>query len=272
MIRRILLSTLASGAMLGALGCRHKCCSNNLDRDPKPFLPPGPGGSVIGPPMPPGSTIPPANLPTTPPSVLPPVGPSGSSPIPPPNKEVLLPDPLPGGPSSRSNSIIGGPVKPAAGQTTEPPLAAAPTGLPGFTKIKDGVAAGGKPALEGFDSLKQAGYRTVVYLHPAGADVGKAKDVAESRGLAFVAIETTPEKLAAAAEQFNRAIGERATKPVYVYGDDPLRAGAVWYLHFRTVDLHSPEVAKIRARGLGLSDTGDEAKAFWVAIQQYLAR
>jgi hypothetical protein len=45
----------------------------------------------------------------------------------------------------------------------------------------------------------------------------------------------------------------------------------VWYLHFRLVELESPEVAKIRASALGLTETGPEAQAFWLAVQQYLA-
>src|SRR5207248_11366498 len=67
-----------------------------------------------------------------------------------PPKELLLPDPLPGGPSSRSaypapatNGVLGPPAKSSAAQTPEPPVAgrANPTAaaLPGFTRVKDGV-------------------------------------------------------------------------------------------------------------------------------------
>ena len=266
MTRAITLSVLASALLLGAVGCKHKCRSGCLDREPRPYLPPGP--SVIGGPVPAGSTIPPPGVPTAPPSgLVPGVGPSGSNR---PAPEVLLPDPLPGGPSSRSGSpgVLGNPVNP----TAEPPIGRPATaGLPGFTRVKDGLAAGGKPALDGFDSLKHAGYRTVVYLHAPGADVAKAKDVVESRGMKLVAVETTPEKLAEAFEQFNRTVGDTVGRPAYVYSDEAVRAGAVWYLYFRTVEQQSPEVAKIRAGGLGLSEEGDDAKAFWVAIQQYLA-
>jgi protein tyrosine phosphatase (PTP) superfamily phosphohydrolase (DUF442 family) len=171
-------------------------------------------------------------------------------------------------------------VQGPASQTAEPPIAnkvpvSAPTaavaGLPGFTKIKDGVATGRKPALDGFDALKRTGYRTVVYLHPAGADTSAPREVAEKRGLGFVAVETTPEKLPAAYEAVSAAIAEKAGRPVYVFDDDGMRAGAVWYLHFRLVDLESVEVAKIRARAIGLPEDGDEPRAFWAAIKQYLA-
>src|SRR5205823_11397723 len=142
----------------------------------------------------------------------------------------------PGTGSSRSNpgrGVLGGPAKP---QTAEPPAApkvsAAPAGLSGYVRVKGGLASGRKPTLDGFDALKQAGFRTVVYLHPAGADLSAVKDVAARRGLAFVAIETTPEKLAGAVEVFNAVAADRARHPAYVFDDDGVRAGAVWYLHF----------------------------------------
>ena len=65
---------------------------------------------------------------------------------------------------------------------------------------------------------------------------------------------------------------DRSAQPVYVFDDDGLRAGALWYVRFRTADQMSPEVAKIRAGGLGLTDQSDEARAYWVAIQQHFGR
>lgn len=266
MIRRVLLvSAVAPGVLLGASGCRHKCCRSDL-----PTVPPG---SVLGPPV--GGRLPPTNVPLTPPGgglpppadvSLPPMGGSGG-------REPLFGDPLPGGSSSRSGTpvpgILGGPVVPAA--ATAPAEPAPPAGLPGFTKVKDGVAAGGKPTLDGFDALKQQGYRSVVYLHAAGADLAAVRDVAEKRGLRFTPVEATPETFAAAVDAFNKALADASGRPLYVAADAPFRAGAVWYAHLRTVDRQSDEVARIRARGLGLTDDGDEAKAFTLAVQQYLA-
>jgi protein tyrosine phosphatase (PTP) superfamily phosphohydrolase (DUF442 family) len=308
MIRRVLLAVLASGLVIGAVGCRHRCCTPT-GVVPRPFHPPAPGGPVLGPPT--GSaTIPPAGLPTTPAGpVVPGVGPSavpavpapapglpppaidipregnfGPSPTPPPangGREILLPEPLPGG-SSRSGypapsgvapagGVLGGPVR--AAQGSEPPVAgrAAAAGLSGFAPVKDGVASGRKPTLDGFDALKRGGYRTVVYLHPAGADTSATRDLAEKKGLAFVAIETTPEKLADALAEFNKVLADAAARPVYVADDDGVRAGALWYLHFRTGDLIDPDAARIRARALGLTDQTEDAKTFWAAINQFLA-
>lgn len=312
MTRRLLIAAAGCGLLLGSVGCRHRCCSRT--DAPRPYYPPTPGGSVIGPPVR-GSTIPPTEVPVVPgpstapfapPSVAPSVGPSAAPlvpapapsgglpppdplapregnfrPPPPPTNsgrpqpEVLLPDPLPNsGQRSQApppNGVLGPPVAPR-GQTTEPPLSKpeSSAGLPAFVRVKDGVASGRKPTLDGLDALKRAGYRTVVYLHPAGADVSATRDVVQNKGLAFVGIEVTPEKLAEAADPFNKVVGDRLSRPVYVTDDTGVRAGALWYLHFRTVEAQNDDAARIKARGLGFTDQGPEATEFQLAVQRYL--
>jgi hypothetical protein len=276
MLRRsLLLSVLASG-MLFLAGCRHKCCrSDGTMAAPAPFLPPGPG-----------STIPPANVPIVPggagvlpPADLRPLPSTSGRPAP----EILLPDPL--GPTGTSiqkkpnTGVLGGPVNGATtlAATLEPPIAAktekpstttSANGLPGFTQIKDGVATGRKPALEGFDSLKKDGYKTLIFLHAPGTDVAAVRDLAETRGFTFVPVETTPEKLGDAFEQVSKATAEPSSRPAYIFDDDGSRIGPVWYLHFKTVDLESADVSKIRARALGLADESD----FWPEIKRFLAK
>jgi protein tyrosine phosphatase (PTP) superfamily phosphohydrolase (DUF442 family) len=265
-IRRLMLAIAIVGFAFVA-GCKHKCGHHcNSCRDARPLPPPG-GNPYL---------LPPAGLPTTPapgpsPSI-PPVGPSDLRNYPPPGQsgpEVLYPDPIPGTGSSRSvrPGVLGEPVKPqAAPRGSDSP----PTGLSGYVRVKEGLATGRKPTLDGFDALKQAGFRTVIYLHATGTDWSAAKEVATKRGLAFVAIETTPEKLAAAIDRFNATIADTARQPIYVFDDDGVRAGAMWYLHFRTADSLNDDVARVRARPLGLSEEGDEARAFAVATQRYL--
>jgi protein tyrosine phosphatase (PTP) superfamily phosphohydrolase (DUF442 family) len=136
--------------------------------------------------------------------------------------------------------------------------------------VKEGLATGRKPTLDGFDALKQAGFHTVIYLHPSGTDWSAAKEVAAKRGLAFIAIETTPEKLSTAIDQFNATVADTGRHPIYVFDDDGVRAGAMWYLHFRTADSLNDDAARVRARPLGLTDQGEEAKAFALATQHYL--
>jgi len=272
MIRKLLLATVAVGLMIGVIGCRHKCgfLRDDCRERPPAFVPDGRNPTLL----------PPAGLPTTPgpppfppPSVQP--GPSG---FPPPaitspdqGPKVLFPDPLPGGASSRpSPATPGFLAPPVKAPTTEPPKASVAPGLAGYTKVKDGLYAGRKPALDGFDSLKRGGFRTVIFLHAAGTDVAAVKDMATTRNLTFVAIETTPETLADALKEFNRVTTDRSNHPVYVFGEDDMRAGAVWYLHFRIADSLGDDVARVRAKALGLSEQGDEGRAFSLAIQRVL--
>jgi hypothetical protein len=263
-VRRTLL-LLASVAILGSAGCRHRCnrlFDRNDDRRAFTPAPPPPQGGLL---------LPPTSLPTTPAPAQP--GPSGFPPPPPANltpkpggPEVLYPDPIPSGATKPSTSgLLGAPVKP---QTAEPPKATA--SLPGYTKVKEGLFAGGKPALDGFEALKANGFRTVVFLHGPGADPAAVRDAASTRGLNCVAIETTPEALADAAKQFDRVANDRNARPAYVFADAPERAGAVWYLHFRTADAAGDDVARLRAKPLGYGGTSDEAKAFALAVQRAL--
>jgi protein tyrosine phosphatase (PTP) superfamily phosphohydrolase (DUF442 family) len=280
-IRNLFLFTAL--ASFFATGCQQTCCLNKPDCRPKPYQPPAPNAPIL---------LPPANLPTTggpapAPSVIPSVSPSN---YPPPNfgpntpgpslkppAEVLFPDPLPGGTSSRGSSpadrgvpVLQSPVKPST--TPEPPVVpAVMSGLPSFTRLNDGLASGRKPDLDGIASLKQAGYRTVIYLHPAGADVSAIKELAGKRELKFVSIETTPEKMTTALDEFNTALADKTARPAYVFDDDGVRAGAMWYLHFRSAKSMNDDAARIMAKPLGLTDRGEEGQAFELAIQKYLA-
>jgi hypothetical protein len=267
-IRRLIVAAIVVGIAFAA-GCKHKCGHHHLHHDSKPCCPPGSAPSAGNPYL-----LPPAGLPTTPaPATVPPVGPSDLRNYPParPAPEVLLPDPYPGTGSSRSASpgFLGSPVNPTRSELA-PRGSDGPVGLSGYIRVKEGLASGRKPSLDGFDALKQAGFRTILYLHASGADWSQVKDIASKRDLAFVAIETTPEKLAGAIEQFNATVADSARHPIYVCDDDGIRAGVVWYLHFRTADSLNDDAARVRARPLGLSEEGDEARAFALAAQRYL--
>jgi len=269
MTNRTIVLALGAGVLLGLAGCKHKCCRRGSDSLPPsaPFLPPGPG-----------STIPPAGVPINPGagSLLPPADlrPNTSNR---PAPEILLPDPIaPGGGTSSkksANGVLGGPVA-SPSLTLEPPVAAkkldaqesTQTGLPGFTQIGDGFATGRKPTLDGFDTLKKDGYKTVIFVHAPGADVAAVRDLVEARGLTLQAVETTPEKLGDAFEAVKKTTSDKAARPAYLFDDDGTRAASVLYLHFKTVDLESADVSRIRAKSLGLVDDSD----FWPAIKKHL--
>lgn len=152
------------------------------------------------------------------------------------------------------------------------PATRGPVGLPGFQVVKDrnrdGVAAGGKPTLDGFDWLKASGYRTVVYVHDPSENPSAARDLAEQRGLRFVPIEVTPASLRSAYSDFARTVEDRSARPVYVADADGRRAGVLWYLLFRKADLLGEDAARVRAGSLGLTDTSaGESKQLWDAAR-----
>lgn len=285
MKRRILLLAVLTGSILGATGCRHNCrsgsCASRNDRPP-----PAPRGDLLIPP-PTGGLPSTRDLPAD--SGLPPptVGsePSGSRYRP--QRETLYPDPLlespaipqkkageppplltiPDGSTSRTQSSKG--VVPAGYR--EP--AKVPTGLPGFAVVHDRVATGRKPTIEGFDTLRNTGYKTVVYLHNPARDVSATKDLVEKKGLVFLAIPIEPTGLKSAYGKFAETVGDAGNRPMFVFDDDGVRTGSLWYLYFRTVESLPDDAAQVKAAALGLRDaTGDEKTNFWLAIQDILAK
>ena len=247
-----------------------------LDRSPPPDVPESRGSFRIDPsPALPPPVIPKSTSPDLPPPLVAPKEPA---------KELLLPDPLPGNPSAKpsTSGFLDTPVQPPKPAAVAPPSPAAPNahsakslvGLPGYAAVPDkpGVFAGRKPTLDGFDALKASGFRSVVYLHAPAADVSAAREIAEKRALKFVPVSVSPATLAQASNAFNDAVADREARPLYVCDDDGLRAGFLWYLHFRTVDALSNDAARVRATPLGLRGTAtEEDKQFWLATQQFLA-
>ena len=61
-------------------------------------------------------------------------------------------------------------------------------------------------------------------------------------------------------------------RPIFVYDLDGTRAGAMWYLHFRSADSLKDDEARVRASRFGLKETGDADQVrLWTAVQKYLA-
>ena len=280
---------------LGTAGCKHRCCVSDRFREPRPFLPSAPSSPFL---------LPPANVPTTPappppaagslvpPPVAPPpetrqypsaptpgwlAPPVTATPTPPPSNrpppEILLPESLP--PASNGSSSSARPPTPArSGEPSPSSVASPPTSshLPGYTRVKRGVATGRRPTLDGFDALQRAGFRTLVYLHAPQADFTDIRQIAHSRQLDVIPLEVTPENLPQTAEQFHAIVADTSRHPLYVFDEDGVRAGVLWYLHFRTIDALNDDAARIRARPLGFLEQGNEATPWLLAIQRYLSQ
>jgi protein tyrosine phosphatase (PTP) superfamily phosphohydrolase (DUF442 family) len=295
------------GALGGVSGCTH-CCKNPAPAVPPPVYgaPPGrPGGDLLlpapippasQPPPPGGSVVPPGNV--LPPGSAPPPG--GANPFPPAGTSrfgyspglILGPPtvspyqqsspalsvPNPGAgvqfgqPQFRNDPSLppAGATAPAGGSPASP----FPSGIPGFSRVNERVASGLKPFPEGYDWLRANGYRSVLFIRPPGSDDGEERRQTEQRGLTYRSLELSAGTLTdQVVSDFNRAVTDPASQPLFVYDADGTLAGALWYLYFRTAERAGDDVARLRAGRLGLREDGsDEQTALWLAIQKYLAR
>jgi hypothetical protein len=120
--------------------------------------------------------------------------------------------------------------------------------------------------------LHRANFRTLVYLHAPQADVAALRQIASSRQLDLIPLEVTPENLPQTVEQFHAIVADTSRHPLYVFDDDGVRTGVLWYLHFRTIEALNDDTARIRARPLGFLEQGDEATPWLLAIQRYLSQ
>jgi hypothetical protein len=211
---------------------------------PPPDLPDGRSSFRLGDPVPPAA-------PPTPVRPAPPPG------------EVLLPDPLPPGgvpPTAPPRQILGEPLRPddapAPERTSEKPADTASRPPVGFLKVpgRDGLASGRLPGADELDWLAANGFRTVLVVHDPKADVDELTAAAAKRNLRVVAVPADPADLGPAYEAFARAVADRGGKPVYAADADPARLGALWFALFRRQELAGDEVARLRARPLGLTD------------------
>lgn len=309
-MRSFRIMVLAAVLLAGPAGCRH-CCKNRCSPGAAPIVPgqrvqPGclpaspmtplqtaPGQAAPGTPGPygPGSPAipPPAPAPQAPPPPAPaPSGISGYLPEPSPPvsarwQGVPGPGVRLGAPESAASPLPRDGVRLQPPVVTETPPArpsigeqrdsspALPVGIPQFTVAREGVTSGLTPYGDGFDWLRTNGYRTVLLLHSPTEDTVAARKAVESRGLAFISLAVSPEKLPHAAEEFNRTVNHKPNHPLFVYDSDGLRTGSLWYLYFRVVDRLPDDAARRKAADLGLREaTQGEAGTMWVAIQQYI--
>jgi len=148
-----------------------------------------------------------------------------------------------------------------------------PVGIPQFALVKDRLASGLKPSIDGLDWLKDNGFQTLVHVHLPGEDDAADRKQVTKRGLKFLSLEVSPKTLSpTVVQEFARIVGDKNGHPLFVYDRDGMLAGGLWYLYFRTVENESDETATIRAARLGLKeDPKGEHKEMWLAIQKYLS-
>lgn len=246
--------------------------------------PPPPTGATFTPPPPSGPYTPPAPAPApaSPPAGVSGYGPTAVAPaesnwhgVPnggvrlyapeassaePPRESVRLqtPAPMPSGPAVSED------------RSTSPAM---PADIPQFAAVRDRITSGLKPFPDGFSWLKSNGYRTVLHLRQPGEVDSADRRVVENHGLRFLSLEVSSQTLPQSSEEFNRVVSDPTALPLFVYDRDGLLAGAMWYLHFRTVERLPEEASRQKAAALGLKeDSRGEYGTMWVAIQDYLRK
>lgn len=268
--------------LVGTLGCcqfgRQACCPPNSSASAYPGYDPYRRGALLpAHPLTPCQQAPVLG-PAPPPSVsVLPGGTPGTEPAAPPSFAQALP-PGPEGPQVRlappetaPPPVAAVPQQPGAGveRPGTPPL---PVGIPRFAMAKKGVAAGLRPSLDGLDWLGANGYRTALHLRAPAQDDSADRRQFEQRGLRYVSLEVSPEKLTRdLVDQFNHLVTDAGNQPLFVYDRDGTLAGPLWYLHFRTAEGAGDEDARTRAARLGLREDTEEGKPMWLAVQQYLS-
>ncbi len=160
--------------------------------------------------------------------------------------------------------------RPPANPMAPPPEL--PVGIPQFEMAKERVATGLRPALDdGLDWLQAKGYRTVLHVRRPGEDDAADRKQVEKRGLRYVSIEVSPQTLTRqVVDQFNRVVGDAAGYPLFVYDRNGSLAGGLWYLHYRTAEGATDELARVRAAALGLREEREGHREMWVAIRTFL--
>lgn len=152
-------------------------------------------------------------------------------------------------------------------------LSVPPVDIPGFNELDGQISVGLKPVPDGFQWLKTNGYRTVLHLNKAGIAGSADRTVVESKGLAYRSIDVSfptiaSEHLAA----FNAIIAENGNRPLFIYDNaEGKLTGALWYLHYRTVQRLEDHEALTRAKRLGLkAESTPENEELWRSILKLL--
>jgi hypothetical protein len=264
------------------------------------ILPPGGSPGAAAPPSqspfptapaaPTAPTAPQSNFPTAPPSPSSSTAPSG---------EGLdrvgyrwqpsIPSPGPGAPTTappQGPTVLLLPPQ-ADSNTPEPPRnapkvqlyppqndggSAYPVGIAGFDRVRQNVATGQRPSLEGLDWLQKQGYRSVVLLYRPGERTDADREQVEKRGMTFVAIEVDPRQLRReTVDAFFRLQRDPSAGKTFVYDLDGALAGPLWYLSYRLIDQDGHEVALIRARQLGLREEREGVyRDAWQTVRRFL--
>lgn len=150
---------------------------------------------------------------------------------------------------------------------------ALPVGIPFYFEVKEGqVATGHRPDTEGLDWLKSRGFKTIIQLRRPGKDTTADREQIEKRGMQYVVLDVVPENFnRKLVDEFGALLADRTRQPLFVYDDDGIRVGALWYAHLRLSEKLPDDLARTRAELYGFKETGStEAEELGVALKKLL--
>lgn len=134
--------------------------------------------------------------------------------------------------------------------------------MPNYTRLRDDLAAAGRPTAEGLRALVRAGVRTVVDLRrPEEPGVEEEKALLAELGVAYVPVPVTPatfsgEDVSAVA----KVLADPARGPVLLHCSSSNRVGGVWAV-LRAREGRSREDAIADGKAAGLASEGMIAAA-----------
>ncbi len=149
---------------------------------------------------------------------------------------------------------------------TEDPLAKE---IRNYVRPTDGnVAYGGQPTEDGFQAVKDAGFKTVINLRPVDEMSFDEKKVVEDLGMTYVNIpittfSITDEKISQLAE----LLGDPEAAPVLMHCGSSNRVGGMWYIYRVLFEEASEEEAMEEAVEYGLRNT-----MLTTAVKQYVSK
>jgi hypothetical protein len=153
------------------------------------------------------------------------------------------------------------------------PTPSLPVGISQFALVKDQIASGLRPVLDGVKWLQENGYRTVLHICPPGEDDTADRKLFELRGLKFVRLEASPQNLSRRlVDEFISIVKDTSNQPLFVYDKEGVVLGGLWYLYFRVAERATDEEARDKAARLGLkAEQNGEQRTMWLAVQKCLS-
>ncbi len=148
-----------------------------------------------------------------------------------------------------------------------------PVGIPFYFEVKEGrLATGHRPDTEGLDWLKSRGFRTILHVRRPGSDSSADREQIEKRGMQYVSLDVAAAHLdRRLLDQFGEILADASRQPLFVYDDDGMRVGTLWYGHLRLVEKLPDDLARTRAELYGFKEKGStEAEALAAALKKLL--